>query len=187
MKFLLVLACALLLVAGALLAQSKPEQAPAGSQVEVKTDRFSGVTTVSLKQTDLFKKPEHRLAIALQIRLDPKKGDEEAVLTRFFSYSESAILFGDMEIHCLIDEKPLSLGKARHGQRGMLPGSPNEINAVIGLQNFEKIADGKKVEMRLGSVEWAFPNQSLLTIREFVNTVKKERESFKIQEKKNEK
>jgi hypothetical protein len=187
MRFLLVLACASLSVAGSLFAQSRPEQVPAGGQVEVKTDRFSGVTTVSLKQTDLFKKPDHRLAIALQIRLDPRKGDEEAVLTRFFSYSESAILFGDMEIHCLVDEKPLSLGKARHGQRGVLPGSPNEINAVIGLQNFEKIADGKKVEMRLGSVEWVFPNQSLLAIREFVSTAKKQRESFKTQEKKNEK
>jgi hypothetical protein len=187
MKNSLVLACVLLLMVGSLFAQSRPEQVPAGGQVEVKTDRFGGVTTVTLKETGLFKKPDHKLTLSLKVLLDPKSPGNEAVMATFYSYSETAVLFGDMELHCLIDEKPLSLGRAEHGQRGVTPGAPNELYSIIDLQDFEKIAAGKKVEMRLGSVEWVFPNQSLLAIRDFVNAAKKQRESFKTQEKKNEK
>jgi hypothetical protein len=136
MRFLLVLACASLSVAGSLFAQSRPEQVPAGGQVEVKTDRFSGVTTVTLKETGLFKKPDHKLTLSLKVLLDSKSPGNEAVMATFYSYSEAAILFGDLELHCLIDEKPHSLGKAEHGQRGVTHGASNELYSIIDLQDF---------------------------------------------------
>src|SRR5262249_54829039 len=133
-----------------------------------------------------FKKPNHRLAITLETRLDPQKPEEDAVLTHFLSYSEYPMRFGDMEVHCLIDEKPLRLGSAERGDMAQLPGSAETLYLGIGLQNLEQLANGKKVEMRLGPVEWTLSNQSLMAIREFVNTARKQQEALKMKGKNNE-
>ena len=42
-------------------------------QIEVKTDRFSGVTTVKLKPQVILDKPDHRLTISFETKLGEKK------------------------------------------------------------------------------------------------------------------
>ena len=44
----------------------------ANDQIEVKTDRFSGVTTVKLKPQVILDKPDHQLTIEIETKLGEK-------------------------------------------------------------------------------------------------------------------
>lgn len=182
MKSPLIRACSLLLFAGfvvAPFAQAQRNDAPAGGQVESKTDRFSNVTTVKLKPTDLFRKQNQRLAISLETKLDPKKPNEDTVMVHFISYTQYPMNFGDRELHALIDGKPLRLGQAFRGDLALFPGSAETLYVGVSLEKLNQIVSGKNVEMRLGSVEWTLSNPALSAIRDFVNTAKERMESFK--------
>src|SRR5215510_9185990 len=89
-------------------------------QVEVKTDRFSGVTTVKLKPLVILDKPDHQMTIEVETKfgekgqLDFEKDDVKAEAW-FRSQSKDPVDFGDQELHFLIDDKPLDLGKTPGG------------------------------------------------------------------------
>jgi hypothetical protein len=151
-------------------AQQTKSQQP--SQIETRTDRFSGITNITLKPIVLFKKQDHKLAISMETKIDPKKPNEDVVFVNFISYSEYPLNFGDREIHCLIDGKPLRLGVAERGDLALFPGSAETLFTGISLNHIDRISNGKNVEMRLGSVEWTFSEQVLSVLREFVQTAK---------------
>ena len=85
-------------------------------QVEVKTDRFSGVTTVKLKPQVILDKPDHQMTIEIETKLGEKgqldfEKDDVKAETRFRSLYKGSVDFGDQELHLLIDGKPLDIGK----------------------------------------------------------------------------
>ncbi len=76
-------------------------------QIEVKTDRFSGVTTVKLKPQVILDKPDHQMTIDIETKLgekgqlDSEKDDVKAEAW-FRSQSKDPVDFGDQELHFLI-------------------------------------------------------------------------------------
>ena len=115
MKSFLLFVCSFLLVIaftsgapGQSQKRDKPSQTAApsaadGQQIDVKPDRFSGATKITLKPIYLFKKSNQKLAMSLEIKVDPKSSDDDIAFVNFISYSEYPMNFGDRELHCLID------------------------------------------------------------------------------------
>src|SRR6266508_5664429 len=71
-------------------------------QIEVKTDRFSGVTTVKLKPQVLLDKPDHQLTTDLETKLGEKgqldfEKDDVKAEVWFRSQSKDPVDFGDQE------------------------------------------------------------------------------------------
>jgi hypothetical protein len=89
-------------------------------QIEVKNDRFSGVTTVKLKPQVILDKPEHQLTIRSETKLGDKKSHEwEMGIVSAYVWVEShynrSVDYGDRELHFIIDGKPLDIGRITGG------------------------------------------------------------------------
>jgi hypothetical protein len=72
----------------------------ANDQVEVKTDRFSGVTTVKLKPQMILDKPDHQMTIEIETKLGEKgkldfEKDDVAAKVWFRSLYKGSVDFGD--------------------------------------------------------------------------------------------
>jgi hypothetical protein len=85
-------------------------------QIEVKTDQFSNVTTVTLKPQVILDKPDHVITMAIETNLGEKKSSalqREMVEARvkFESQSKGLVDFGDEELYFIINGKPLNLRK----------------------------------------------------------------------------
>jgi len=120
----------------------------------------------------LFKKQGQKLAISLEMKVDPKKPDKDTVFANFSSYTENLYDFGDRELRFLVDGNPVGLGTAERGIPAIFPGSAETLFIGISLTDLDRIAGGKKVEMRLGSIECAISDETLSVLREFVRTAK---------------
>lgn len=149
--------------------QNNSDQA---GQIETQRDRFSDTTVVKVNMLYLFKKPSHKLAISLETKVDPKAPDKDTVFANFSSYTQNLYDFGDRELHFLVDGNRVSLGTVERGDLAIFPGSAETLFIGIGLTDLERIAGGKKVEMRLGSIECALSDETLSVLREFVKTAK---------------
>jgi hypothetical protein len=152
--------------------KSRQGNSDQAGQIETQRDRFSDTTVVKLNMLYLFKKQGHKLAISLEIKVDPKKPDKDAVFANFSSYTQDLYDFGDRELHFLVDGDRVSLGAAKRGIPATFPGSPETLFIGIRLTDLDRIASGKKVEMRLGSIECAISDETLSVLREFVKTAK---------------
>ncbi|MCI0389853.1 MAG: hypothetical protein MOB07_13980 [Acidobacteria bacterium] len=159
------------------------EASGAGNQVEVKTDRFSGKTTIKLKPQTLIDTPEHKLTMEMLYEVNPKEAAESRVLLEemagasFHSHSTKYVDFGDRELHFIIDGKQLAIGKASErikspvlilsnkDERGRVPYS--SLSSALSISQVEEIAIGKRVEMRLGKIELTLNQATLDSIREF--------------------
>jgi hypothetical protein len=152
----------------------KPRQdnSDRAGQIETQRDRFSDTTAVKLNMLYLFKRPSHKLAISLEAKVDPKNPDKDTVFANFSSYTQDLYDFGDRELHFLVDGDRVSLGTAKRGIPAILPGTPETLFIGIPLTDLDRIAGGKKVEMRLGSIECAISDETLSVLREFVRTAK---------------
>jgi hypothetical protein len=173
MKILLILVCSSLLMIS--ITQSRQD---GKALIETKTDRFSGITEITLKPLTLLKNEKQKLAASLKTKLDPQKPNESPVLVDFISYTEYPMSFGDMEVHCLIDGKPLRLGDAYRKGTALFPGSADTMSIGISLKELAQIANGNKVEMRLGPIEWTVSDHVLSVFRDFVKAAKDRLESF---------
>src|SRR5215468_3737638 len=138
----------------------------ANDQVEVKTDRFSGVTTVKLKPQVILDKPDHQLTIEIETKLGEKgqldfEKDDLKAEAWFRSQSKDPVDFGDQELHFLIDDKPLDLGKTPGGTNANMdksklkPGfrSSKSFVSIFDRSDLTQFAKARRVEMRLGSIE----------------------------------
>src|SRR5262245_58427703 len=128
-----ILVCALLFVGGStflVTAQSKRSEgkgaAEAGGagqtsdQIEIKADRFSGITTVALKPQVILDKEDHQLTMEIKTKLGEKyqfdsERDEVKAEIWFRSQAKNPIDFGDQELHFLIDDQPLDIGRIPGG------------------------------------------------------------------------
>ena len=153
-------------------------------QIEVKTDRFSGVTTVKLKPQVILDKPDHQMTIDIETKLgekgqlDSEKDDVKAEAW-FRSQSKDPVDFGDQELHFLIDDKPLDLGKTPGGTNANMdksklkPGfrSSKSFVSIFDRSDLTQFAKARRVEMRLGSIELTLGQPEVAMLREYANQV----------------
>ena len=150
-------------------------------QIEVKNDRFSGVTTVKLKPQVVLDKPEHQLTIRSETKLGDKKSHEwEMGTVSAYVWLEShynrSVDYGDRELHFIIDGKPLDIGR-------ITGGSPTESTlkpafkimasfvSIFNRSKLEQISNGKRIEMRFGTVEVTLSQPVVTALREYASQV----------------
>jgi hypothetical protein len=154
-------------------------------QIEVKTDRFSGVTTVKLKPQVILDKPDHQMTIDIETKLGEKgqldfEKDDVKAETWFRSLYKGSVDFGDQELHLLIDGKPSDLGKIPGGhpkatdenmrqQRGFRIST--SFVAIFDRRVLEQFSRATRIEMRLGSIELTLGQPGVAIIREYANQV----------------
>jgi hypothetical protein len=157
----------------------------ANDQIEIKEDRFSGVTTVVLKPQVILDKPDHQLTIEIKTKLGEKgqldfEKDDVAAEVRFRSLYKESVDFGDQEFHLLIDGKPLNHGKISGGdaeatdenvrkQRGFRLST--FFVAIFNRSKLEQIGKAKNIEMRLGPIEPTLSQPVVSILRDYANQV----------------
>jgi hypothetical protein len=154
-------------------------------QVEVKTDRFSGVTTVVLKPQVILDKPDHQLTIEIKTKLGEKgqlnfEKDDVKSEVWFCSLYKGSVNFGDQELHFMIDGKPLNLGEMPEGtaeatdenmrrQRGFT--IKKSFVAIFDRRAFEQFSKATRVEMRFGPIELMLNPSAVSSLRDYANQV----------------
>ncbi len=154
-------------------------------QVEVKTDRFSGVTTVKLKPQVILDKPDHQMTIEIETKLGEKgqldfEKDDVKAETWFRSLYKGSVDFGDQELHFIIDSKPLNQGKIPEGvvgatdenmrrQRGFT--IKKSFVSIFDRRAFEQFSNATRVEMRFGTIELVLDQPVVAVLREYANQV----------------
>jgi hypothetical protein len=152
-----------------------------GGQVEVETDRFSGNVTVTMKPQTLIDTPELRLNIELKYRLDKKKLEESPILVEELasvtlkSSVKGSVDYGDRELHFLVDGARLAGRRTSSDSADPLLSEQDDKGrrpdftffSTLVLSQVERLATGKKVEVRLGPIETALSPATLAAIRDF--------------------
>ena len=192
MKYPLIFTVILALAGGGSSANSIKDLRPVDSshsqsdQVEVKTDRFSGVTTVTLKPQLILDAQDHFITMSLVAKFGDKKIRNEVdqvaellaegALVRFESQSKVATDFGDQELHFIIDGQRLNIGESAGRVSGFSARDPRlkldfKILKVfvnsLNTSQLKQVAGGSRVEMRLGKYEFVLSTKMLGTLREF--------------------
>jgi hypothetical protein len=150
-------------------------------QVEVKNDRFSGNVTVTMKPQALIDTPNHKLVMKMIYRLNQKEAADSSVLfeetasVTFESITKESLKYGDRELHFVVDGKQLPIGQTSARTPSPLLSEKDEKGRTPDLSFFgsltlsqvERLAAGKQVEMRLGTIELPLSQSTLAAIREF--------------------
>lgn len=149
--------------------------------IEVKTDRFSNVTTVTLKPQVIFEKPDHLITIEINTKLGEKKSyDWEREMVQAFatleSQSKGPVDFGDGEIHYIINGQALNVGKADFDV-DPYPSIGGKLKPGFRIREFtvllfdrralEQFSKANRIEMRLGPIETALSNALVATLHEY--------------------
>jgi hypothetical protein len=140
------------------------EAKSAGDQIEVKTDRFSGVTTLKLKPQVILDKPEHRLTIEVETKVGDKSSSEWAMdevhaYFRITSQSKGFVDFGDRELHFMLDGKPLNFGK--------VAGRDPNFVSIFNRGALEQFSKASRIEMRFGTIEPTIGQSVATLLREY--------------------
>jgi hypothetical protein len=145
--------------------------------IEVKTDRFSNVTTVNLKPQAILDKPDHLITMEIKTKLEQKRADDifrDSVdaYVYFESHSGGGVDFGDGEIHLLVDGRPLRIPPSEIELKPLIKPKPGFRTYKSGLTIFdrealEQIKKANQIEMRLGSIDLTLSTAMLATLREY--------------------
>jgi hypothetical protein len=149
--------------------------------IEVKTDRFSNVTTVTLKPQMVLDKPDHIITMGIETKLGEKKSyDWEREMVNAYatleSQSKEPVDFGDEEVHFIINGQTLSLGKADL-KVDPYPSIGGKLKPGFRIREFtvllfdrralEQFSKAKRIEMRLGPIETTLSDTLVTTLREY--------------------
>ena len=154
-------------------------------QIEVKTDRFSGVTTAILNPQVILDKPDHRMTISFETKLGEKKfsdleRDMVSAQANLTSLLKSPIDFGDQQLHLLIDGKPLDLGECVGGaaestsedirwQQGYR--ISKSFLSIFNRNAMEQLSKANRIEMRFGTIEQTLSQSNVTNLREYAKQV----------------
>jgi hypothetical protein len=157
------------------------ESKATNDQIEVKADRFSGVTTVKMKPQVILDNPDHHLTIRSEAKLGDKKSAEYelgSVSAQIWldSHYNKSIDYGDRELHLLIDGKSLDLGKLPSGVRSESNHKPSfklmaSFVSILDRSGMEQISKGNRIEMRLGGIELTLNQSVTATLKAYANQV----------------
>lgn len=150
-------------------------------QIEVKNDRFSNVTTVTLKPQVILDTPDHVITMEIETKLGEKKfSDYEKESVEAYidinSQSKGPVNFGDKELHFIINGTPLKLGEvdlsvnayaAKYGN--IKPGFKISKSGVklLNRNALEQFSKAKRIEMRLGLIEPTLSDPLITNLREY--------------------
>jgi hypothetical protein len=157
--------------------KSDKEAASAGSQIEVKTDRFSNLTKVTLKPQTILDKPDHLITMRIETKLE-KKGfddvfrDSVDAYVYFESHSNGGVDFGNRKIHFLVNGQPLNVPPGKITIEGLIKPKPGFKIYQSGVALFNRAAleqfrKADLIEMRLGSIELTPSASMITTLREY--------------------
>ena len=154
-------------------------------QIEIKADRFSGMTTVKLKPQVILDKPDQRLTIEITAKLGEKKiydyqKDEIRAIANFESQSKAPVSYGDRELHFMVAGAPLNLGKvdievdpyaSRYNK--LQPGFKirETFLKIFDRSALELFSKANRVETRLGPIEFVLDQSLSALLREYSNRV----------------
>jgi hypothetical protein len=148
-------------------------------QIEVKTNRFSNVTTITLKPQAFLNKPEHLITVEIETRLGEKDMDKEIIIAfvRLELQSKSPMFPGGAELNFLVNGQPLSAGKADFQLDGLAdingtlkPGfrfREYSNSLAFNRRALEQFSKADRIEMQLGSIETALSSTLVATLREY--------------------
>ncbi|MCI0389662.1 MAG: hypothetical protein MOB07_12995 [Acidobacteria bacterium] len=165
--------------------QTANDAKPTNDQIEVKTDRFSNVTTVTLKPQLILDKPDLQLTMTIEAKLGEKtfsdwEKEEIKAIVDFESQSKGPMNYGDEELHFLIDGASVNLGRTPvrptpyAGRSNKLkPGFKLRDNFTNSLnrRNLGYFSKSKSIEMRLGAIELRLDQAIVTNLREYANQV----------------
>jgi hypothetical protein len=154
-------------------------------QIEVKTDRFSGVTTVKLKPQVILDKPDHQLMIEIETKLGEKKAsdlerEEVKAIASFESQSKASVDFGDEQLHFLIDGQQLNLGEAdikvdpyadRYNKLKQGFKIRESFLSIFDRSALEHFSRASRIEMRIGPIEFTVSQPAAALLREYCGRV----------------
>jgi hypothetical protein len=157
-----------------------------GVPIEVKTDRFTKVTTVSLKSQKLVDKADVFLTMEIETKLG-QKGQEKEMVIAFIKLELQSKdpLFPDIkELNFLVDDQPLSAGKAKF-DLDRLADINGELKPGFKFREFasslafdrpalELISKANRIEMQIGPIETTFSNTLVASLREYATEVLKQ-------------
>jgi HKD family nuclease len=154
------------------------ESAGSGSKVEVKTDRFSNITTVNLKPQTILDKPDHLITMRVEAKIEKKAFDDvfrDSVDAQVFfeSHTKTAVDFGDRQIRFLVDGQPLDVppGEIEYNSLISKPKSGFKIYesgiTIFNRAALERFKKADRIEMRIGSIELTLSTSMLATLREY--------------------
>src|SRR5262249_23086664 len=157
----------------------------ANDQVEVKTDRFSGVTTVKLKPQVILDKPDHQLIIEIETKLGEKKvsdleREEVKAIASFESQSKTSVDFGDEQLHFLIDGQQLNLGESdvkvdpyadRYNRLKQGFKIKESFLSILDRSALEHFSRASHIEMRIGPIEFTVSQPAAALLREYCSRV----------------
>jgi hypothetical protein len=142
------------------------------------------VTTVKLKPQVILDKSDHQMTIEIEAKLGEKsrfESEKEDVKaeTWFRSQAIQLVDFGDRELHFLIDEKPLDLGRPMGGldtgvdKSKLKPGfrSSQSFVSIFSRSDLERFSKARRVDMRLGSIELTLSQPVMAVLRDYANQV----------------
>jgi hypothetical protein len=87
--------------------------------------------------------------------------------------------FGDRELHFLIDEKPVDIGRATGGldvgvdKNKLKPGfrTSQSFVSILRRPDLERFRNARRIDMRLGSIELTLGQSEVAILREYANQV----------------
>ncbi len=151
------------------------------SQVEVKTDRFSGDVTITMKPQTLIDTPELKLTMELEYRLNQKRLAASPILVEELASVtlrpavKDSVDYGDRELHFLVDGVRLPGRRTSSSVVDPLLSEEDDEGrtpdytffSTLDLSQVERLAAGKRVEIRLGAIETPLSSTTLAAIRDF--------------------
>jgi hypothetical protein len=150
-------------------------------QIEVKTDRFSNVTTVTLKPMLILDKPDHIITMEIEAKLGEEKDTESEkeniyAYIKFESQTTAPVDFGDEELHFIVNGELLNVGElnfkvtpyaSRYGK--LKPGFKisESGGTILDREDLERFIKANRIEMRIGSIEPQLSKALVATLREY--------------------
>jgi hypothetical protein len=142
---------------------SVPVMAQDSDNVKVETDRFTGRTSVSVKQPVFM--PSHGNVSFTAIAIKEKDRDAGITSVGFFSYNEDWQYLSCNSIYFLVDGKPFKYMFTDHENK-VLSGRVLENHRVFfTIKQFHELANSKKVEMKICNDEFEFSPEFMNDLR----------------------
>lgn len=148
------------------------KKTPEKQVVEIKDDRFSGDRTVKLTQ-----KINDTLQVTFESKFNTTRPPDlmerdlgPAISAEFTSSARDNDYSSETELIFLVDGKRTGRHPAvkSFGADRMRGDGKRTIEAQVSLGTLEKIANGKKVEMKLGTIETILDGETLKNIKAFI-------------------
>lgn len=153
-----------------LLAITSFAQTSTDKNVEIKYDKFKDRTTVSLKLpivNNPLQSEELYLGMTSAFNGNKPTSIPDSVYSFFLSVTKTKQYSLSHSWIVLADEERIRLGDGQYlGEGGELKAAEVIIYS-LSSENLKKIASAKKVEMQLGSKEFALTDSQLASLKEF--------------------